>query len=153
MRRTIERLDPDSDGEWVASLDCGHRRHVRHDPPRVERDWLLEATGRRAALGRGIECGACAQRVWPAEVRPYKRTPEFDATSAPSGLRTRHTTKRGVWARIHVLAGRLRYRIHEPFDLEEIIDPGAPGLVLPEVPHEVEPIGEVRFFVEFHRVP
>jgi tellurite methyltransferase len=153
MRRTIERLDQDADGEWVASLDCGHRRHVRHDPPRVQHDWLLDAGGRRDAIGRGIECGSCARRVWPEDVRPYKRTPEFDAASVPAGLRARHTTKRGVWARIHVLAGRLRYRIHEPFAIEEIIEPGATGVVLPEVPHEVEPVDSVRFFVEFHRVP
>ncbi|HIF93393.1 MAG TPA: DUF1971 domain-containing protein [Myxococcales bacterium] len=31
-----------------------------------------------------------------------------------------HTTKRGVWGRIHVLEGSLRYRILEP-TIEEII--------------------------------
>lgn len=29
--------------------------------------------------------------------------------------------------------------------------PGAPGIVLPEVPHRVEPLGPVRFHVGFLR--
>lgn len=31
--------------------------------------------------------------------------------------------------------------------------PDAPGTVVPELPHRVEPVGAVRFFVEFLRVP
>jgi tellurite resistance-related uncharacterized protein len=51
------------------------------------------------------------------------------------------------------LEGRLLYRILEP-ELEELVlAPGQNGVVEPEVLHEVEPIGEVRFFVEFLRLP
>lgn len=153
MKRAIDRLEQDSAGEWIARLDCAHRRHVRHEPPRVEHPWLLDARGRDGAIGATIECGLCAERSWPELVQPYRRTPDFDAASVPAGLLARHTTKRGVWARIHVLEGRLRYRIHEPFDVEEVIEPGRPGVVLPEVAHEIEPLGDLRFFVEFHRLP
>jgi tellurite methyltransferase len=153
MRRTLDHLERDGDGNWIARLDCGHSLPVRHDPPGVEQPWLLDEQGRAAAIGIVLDCGPCDERRWPEAARPYKRTREFDAATVPAGLRARHSTKRGVWARIHVLEGRLRYRIHEPFDVEATIGPGCPGVVLPEVPHDVEPMGAVRFFVEFHRVP
>ena len=79
----------------------------------------------------------------------YKRTPVFDQASLPAGLRREHRTKPGVWALIHVLEGRLRYRILTPAG-EQILVPGQPGVVRPEEAHEVEPLGPVRFFVEFH---
>ncbi|MGH7004364.1 MAG: DUF1971 domain-containing protein [Alphaproteobacteria bacterium] len=79
----------------------------------------------------------------------YKRTPIFDETSVPSGLRREHRTKAGVWALIHVLEGRLRYRILDPMH-EDVLTPAAPGIVRPEQPHEVEPLGRLRFYLEFH---
>ena len=55
------------------------------------------------------------------------------------------------WAKIVVLEGRLRYRILEPVIREFELWPSRPDVVEPEVPHEVEAIGEVRFYVEFYR--
>ncbi len=87
----------------------------------------------------------------PTQVTPYQRTPEFSQATVPDSLRRRHTTKAGVWGRICVLEGALRYRILEPQPEEHVLTPEHPGVVEPEVPHEVEPVGEVRFFVEFLR--
>lgn len=84
----------------------------------------------------------------PAGVTAYKRTPTFDQDSLPAGLRREHRTKAGVWALIHVIEGSLRYRILTP-PSEEILTAGTSGVVRPEQPHEVEPIGTVRMFVEF----
>ena len=89
----------------------------------------------------------------PLDAVPYQRTAEFTAQTVPSGLLRSHTTKRGVWARISVLEGRLRYRILGPETEEHVLSRDHPGVVEPEVPHEVEPLGEVRFFVQFLRVP
>lgn len=85
----------------------------------------------------------------PEGLTAYKRTPIFDQDSLPAGLRREHRTKPGVWALIHVLEGRLLYRILDPLGEREL-SPGAPGVVRPEQPHEVAPLGPVRFFVEFH---
>ena len=87
----------------------------------------------------------------PADVVPYQRTREFSETTVPSALKRRHTTKVGVWARICVLEGQLRYRILEPPPEEHVLTPVSPGVVEPGVPHAVEPLGEVRFYVEFLR--
>jgi tellurite resistance-related uncharacterized protein len=90
----------------------------------------------------------------PPKLQPYRRTPEFTETIVPPALLKAHTTKDGTWALIHVLEGRLRYRIEDPRRLasEIVLTPEtAPGVVEPTILHAVEPLGAVRFFVEFHR--
>lgn len=87
----------------------------------------------------------------PPALEPYRRTDVFDETTVPDGLLHRHATKSGVWARIHVIEGELRYRVLEPSIVETVLRPGPPGLVEPGVPHEVAPLGRVRFFVELLR--
>ncbi|MEO8315824.1 MAG: DUF1971 domain-containing protein [Pseudomonadota bacterium] len=84
----------------------------------------------------------------PAGLTAYKHTPTFDQDSLPAGLRREHRTKAGVWALIHVVEGSLRYRILDP-PSEEVLTVGTPGVVRPEQPHEVEPLGAMRMFVEF----
>jgi tellurite resistance-related uncharacterized protein len=87
----------------------------------------------------------------PGNVAPYKRTPEFTQESVPAGLLHAHQTKESVWAKIVVLEGRLQYTINEP-ELEVIIlDQSIYGVVEPTVLHEVKPLGNVRFYVEFHQ--
>ncbi|HEY6877784.1 MAG TPA: DUF1971 domain-containing protein [Polyangiales bacterium] len=86
----------------------------------------------------------------PTEVRAYKRTPEFDEHTVPAGLLRAHTTKPGVWGRIVVLEGSLLYRVPTR-GLALTLDTSRVGIVEPEVPHEVEPRGHVRFYVEFLR--
>ncbi len=80
---------------------------------------------------------------------PYKRTPVFDEDTLPAGLRREHRTRPGVWGVIRVLDGRLRYHVLDPAS-EVILGPGRPGLVLPEQPHRVEPLGPMRMQVEFY---
>ena len=59
MERTIIGFDQDELGDWRAILDCGHRQHVRHNPPLVERPWVLTAEGRSRFLGVDLACKAC----------------------------------------------------------------------------------------------
>jgi len=87
----------------------------------------------------------------PEGVAPYRKTPMFTETTIPAGLLRSHSTAAGVWGLIHVLEGRLRYRVIAS-GAERILEPGAPpGVVEPTVLHEVTPLGPVRFYVEFHR--
>ena len=88
----------------------------------------------------------------PAGLVAYRRTPIFTETTLPGALRRRHMTKAGVWGLITVVEGRLRFRRLEPL-VETTLDPANPAVVAPEEPHEVEPIGQVRFFVEFYTAP
>jgi tellurite resistance-related uncharacterized protein len=90
----------------------------------------------------------------PETVRPYRRTDVFTEATTPAGLLKAHTTKEGAWALIHVLEGRLAYRIEDPRRLasKAVLTPdGPPGVIEPTILHRVEPLGPVRFYVEFHR--
>lgn len=81
---------------------------------------------------------------------PYKCTPVFDENTLPEALRREHRTKPGVWGIIRVLDGRLRYQVLDPVS-EVILERGRPGLVRPDQPHRVEPVGAMRMQVEFYR--
>lgn len=151
LKREIRGFHRDAEGHWVAELSCGHGQHQRHDPPWTERPWVLDPRERRARLGVELECRRCDRRELPDAFEPYRRTPLFSESTAPAALQRRHTTRAGVWARIHVEAGALEYQIHEPYGIRERLDPEHPGTVPPEVEHEVAPLGTVRFYVEFWR--
>jgi tellurite resistance-related uncharacterized protein len=90
----------------------------------------------------------------PTAAEPYKRTAVFDENTLPDGLRRAHRTKPGVWGVIRVLEGRLRYCVLDPDSetivSETILERGRPGLVLPDRPHRVEPLGAMRMNVEFY---
>lgn len=87
----------------------------------------------------------------PDNVYAYKKTPEFNQDTVPAGLLSAHQTKEGTWGLIVVLEGKLEYRILEPEPETILLHKSLPGVVEPTILHEVEPVGEVRFYVEFYR--
>ena len=151
MERPIEGFRLDSASDWVAELSCGHAQHVRHDPPFRERAWVVTPEGRESRLGSVLDCLRCDRRELPSDYVAARRTPSFNEQTIPDGLQKLHSTKRGVWALIHVAKGELEYRILEPFNETSRLTPQTPGVVLPEVEHFVTPLGSVEFCVEFWR--
>lgn len=93
----------------------------------------------------------------PAAVVKYGQVPKegaFTATTVPRGLLKQHNTKAGTWGLIRVLQGRLRYQINEPRISVFELDVNTPGVIEPQVMHEVRPLSDdLRFVVEFHRLP
>lgn len=84
-----------------------------------------------------------------AELRPYRSTPMFDQDTLPNALRARHDTKAGVWGLIKVLQGQVKLTCLDPHS-ETILTPGNPGLVLPQQPHFVTPLGTMKMQVDFY---
>ncbi len=66
MERRIIDFDVDEEGHWRAILECGHRRHVRHNPPLVERPWVLSELGRSSRLGTSLDCKRCDDAEAPS---------------------------------------------------------------------------------------
>ncbi|MBV8776300.1 MAG: DUF1971 domain-containing protein [Alphaproteobacteria bacterium] len=83
---------------------------------------------------------------------PYRSTAVFDERTLPAGLRGEHSTKAGVWGVIRVLEGRLKLELLDEGS-ETILTPDNPGVVLPEQPHRVTPLGPMRMCVEFYDAP
>ncbi len=59
MKRKIRVFEKDEAGDWRAGLECGHRQHMRHNPPLVARAWVLTAEGRAARIGSELDCKHC----------------------------------------------------------------------------------------------
>ncbi len=59
MEQPITGYHLDEERHWVAELACGHFQHVRHDPPWIQRPWVVTASGRAAMLGTCLNCRKC----------------------------------------------------------------------------------------------
>jgi tellurite resistance-related uncharacterized protein len=81
-------------------------------------------------------------------VTPYRTTAIFDQDTLPAALRREHRTKPGAWGIIRVLEGKLH--LHFPDGHDELLSPGRAGLIRPQEPHWVEPVGRMRMQVEFY---
>lgn len=84
----------------------------------------------------------------PAQLQCYKTTPLFD--EIPPGLRQAHSTRRGVWGLLRVLAGSVDF-VDEPSGLCRRLEAGDTQVIQPERLHHLESVGELRFQVEFYR--
>lgn len=150
--RRILDFVADPAGDWIARLDCGHRRHVRHRPPLADYPWVDDPAGRAARIGAEIECERCGRGELPDRAAAYRTTAVFDEATLPAGLRREHTTGKGVWGRVEVLAGGLRF-VMPALAIDRVIAAGEHAIIPPEVPHHVEPLGPLRMQVVFLRVP
>lgn len=151
MERDITGFRQDEHGDWIAELRCGHHRHVRHVPPLAERRWVESEAGRAGRIGSALDCARCDRREPPAGLEAHRRTPTFSEVEMPAGLRSRHTTKAGVWGRLRVLSGRLRLVFEAPLALCEVLEAGQSAWIPPEAEHAVQLLGAASFYVEFYR--
>jgi len=59
MQSKIVGFHKDEENDWVAELECHHGQHVRHDPPFVNRPWVVTFAGRTEKIGHSLECLKC----------------------------------------------------------------------------------------------
>jgi hypothetical protein len=59
--RRIVGFHQDEEQHWVAELECGHNQHVRHNPPWINRPWVITPEGRAGAIGQTLACRLCDQ--------------------------------------------------------------------------------------------
>lgn len=67
MQQAIIGFHTDEENHWVAELACGHNQHTRHNPPWIERPWVITVEGRQSMLGHLLNCKKCdegAPRDW-----------------------------------------------------------------------------------------
>jgi tellurite resistance-related uncharacterized protein len=150
MLRPIRGFHRDDEGAWVAELACGHNQHVRHNPPWQVRPWVTDDAERHSKIGSELDCLYCNMAALPDGLSAYKQTPTFSESDVPAGLLRDHRTKPGVWAQIVVEQGKLEYSCGRG---AFVLQPGVIGIVEPEQPHQVRPLGAVRFHVRFLRGP
>ena len=59
MNQAIISYHQDEEKHWVARLTCGHVQHVRHNPPFMNRPWVISISGRNKMLGYKLSCKKC----------------------------------------------------------------------------------------------
>lgn len=64
-KQSIIGFEQDEVGDWRAILACGHRQHVRHNPPLVNRPWIHTAVGRERFIGHLLLCKQCDEKDAP----------------------------------------------------------------------------------------
>jgi hypothetical protein len=57
--RKIVGFHMDENRDWVAELECGHKKHVRNDPPYTDHHWVTTSQGRNDHIGQEFTCSAC----------------------------------------------------------------------------------------------
>ena len=157
MERAIVDYHLDDLGEWVAHLTCGHRQHIRHQPPFRERPWILDPAGRTAHLGTVLNCPLCDGAESPEGLAPLRTTSSWDDQTVPAGLQRGHRLPEGTWGRLVVESGAVRF-CAPGLDLGDqetitLVEPTTPQWIPPGAVHHVEPVGHSRFHLELFEVP
>jgi len=67
MQRKITGFHLDDVNDWVAELECHHGQHVRHQPPFVNRPWVMHEKSRLTKIGAFLDCVKCDQKEPPDE--------------------------------------------------------------------------------------
>ena len=65
MKQAIVGYFQDEHQDWVAKLKCGHNQHVRHNPPWINRPWVVTHEGRDEHIGALLDCRKCDQGAPP----------------------------------------------------------------------------------------
>jgi len=149
VERSITGFHLDEQRDWVAELSCGHDQHVRHRPPFQIRPWVVESAGRTQRIGTSIQCPPCDRAELPDGLRLIRSSPEWDERTVPAGLLRSHRVAGGVWGRVVVRDGQLRFTTSTEPRLNVIVGPGEPQAIPPDVGHSMSPLGPVRFSVDF----
>jgi len=56
-------------------LACGHGQHVRHQPPFINRPWVVGAAGREEHLGTYLNCKKCEEPSSNTPLLPQQTQP------------------------------------------------------------------------------
>ncbi len=66
MQQAIVGFHQDEEQHWVAELACGHNQHMRHNPPWINRSWVMSTEGRQRMLGHCLNCKRCDEALQQA---------------------------------------------------------------------------------------
>ncbi|MGH9043615.1 MAG: DUF3565 domain-containing protein [Acidimicrobiales bacterium] len=152
MERETVGFHRDEIGDWVAELSCGHGHHVRHKPPFQERPWVLSPQGRRGRLGLPLACPRCDRAELPEGLVGVRITQTWDEKTLPPTLTRAHRVAKGTWGVLRVDQGEVRFEAETDPKIKVVVSAGSTQPIPPVVPHHVEPLGPVRFCIEFLKV-
>lgn len=87
----------------------------------------------------------------PTGLTLARTTPVFTADSVPDGLRRAHEVADGVWGRLVVSEGTVRFVFEDSPEAPVDVAAGGSVDIPPRRRHHVEPAPDAVFTVEFHK--
>ena len=91
--------------------------------------------------------------LMPAGLDLARSTPVFTDRTVPPALLAAHRVASGVWGRLRMLDGKVRFVFEADTSGTYELGPGDVIDIPPEVEHHVEPQPGARFVIEFYRAP
>ena len=110
MEKKIVGFHVDELGDWVADLECGHAQHVRHNPPWINRPWVLERAGREGSLGMLLDCLKCNMPTIPVSARQIDCSEILDLQALVSHYTEVQKNDGDYWIKVVVSEGELVYQ-------------------------------------------
>ena len=155
-----------STGRYKGSPMAAHQRHRAAMRPEMFTRWLAlwgEVTGdllspqgaaamqaKAATIAESLQLGLFFRLEPGQPPQPYKVTAEWDQSSLPQAIRSRHNTKPGIWGLLRVIEGAVDLVFEEPARRVRVT-PESPAEIPPQAWHHVEVDGAMRMKVEFYR--
>lgn len=152
VKRPITGFGVDELGDWFAVLGCGHRQHVRHQPPFINRPWVTTKAGRTSRLGHELDCVRCDRLELPDHVQAAQTTAAFTQQNIDRALARARVLGVQSWLRIVIVQGALRYRA-PLLAVDSRLDANTVGIVPPAVACNLVPLGHVLFYFEAFSIP
>ncbi len=91
--------------------------------------------------------------VMPDGLEYVRTTDVFDQEQHPAGLLRAHRVAEGVWGRLLVHTGGVRFVFEDDTDHPIDVTAGGTQVIPPGREHHVEFVGPATFAIEFHREP
>jgi uncharacterized OsmC-like protein/tellurite resistance-related uncharacterized protein len=148
ITRLHYRLELDTD-EPDHRVELLHRNITKHGTITNTLAAACDVTGEIVAVRSPGPSGEHA--ALPDGLELVRTTEVFDNASVPAGLLRAHRVADGVWARLVVHAGAVRFVFEDEPDRPIIVATGGHVVIPPARRHHVELDGPARFAVEFHR--
>ena len=59
LQQKIYAYHKDEFDNWVTELECRHNQHIRHNPPFINRPWVMTLQSRNEKIGQYLNCVKC----------------------------------------------------------------------------------------------
>lgn len=151
MEKKIVGFHVDEVGDWVADLECGHAQHVRHNPPWINRPWVLDREGRERSLGVLLDCLKCNMPAIPVSARQIDCSERIDQRVLVDQYAGVQHNNSGCWIKVAVSEGELVYQQVADNIKGYVIDTEFSAVIAPGERFSLSAKGAVLFQLHYYQ--
>lgn len=152
MQQRMVGFHIDEEGHWVADLACGHCQHVRHNPPWVNRPWVLQESGRLQHLGQSLSCLKCDMPVIPVDALLVSCSEPLDHKELSTQYSGTLQNNSDHWVEVAVTEGELIYQSLTGNVQGYVIDRDFSAVIEPGSRYALRSKGTVLFTLQYYQL-